>query len=131
MSTQLTHAYFNKGDTIYRWNSDSSFAYIIEEGSVGISSPRGLELGILTKGQLLGEISHYSGGKHSVSAEAMETTVLRVIDASIIQKKISEADPVCRAIINALSSRINDANSLAERLWEELEIYKSIRKEGL
>ena len=38
------------------------------------------------------------------------------------------ADPVLTAIIRGLSLRIGDANTLAEKYWLELSLYKSLDK---
>ena len=41
---------------------------------------------------------------------------------------MNSADPVLSAIIRGLSLRIGDANSLAEKHWLELSVYKSLGK---
>jgi hypothetical protein len=39
---------------------------------------------------------------------------------------MAQADPICNAIIRGLALRISDVNTLAEKYWRELNIYKSI-----
>ena len=41
---------------------------------------------------------------------------------------MNKADPVLAAIIRGLSLRIGDANTLAEKHWLELNVYKSLKK---
>ena len=41
---------------------------------------------------------------------------------------MKKADPVLAAIIRGVSRRIGDANTLAEKHWLELNVYKSLKK---
>ena len=42
-------------------------------------------------------------------------------------EKLESADPVLGAIIRGLANRIGDANALAEKHWQELSLYKSLK----
>jgi hypothetical protein len=48
------------------------------------------------------------------------------LDEPVFRAKMAQADPICNAIIRGLALRISDANTLAEKYWRELNIYKSI-----
>ena len=48
------------------------------------------------------------------------------LDEPIFRAEMAQAGPMCNAIIRGLALRISDANTLAEKYWVELNIYKSI-----
>ena len=48
-------------------------------------------------------------------------------DRAKINEKLESADPVLGAIIRGLANRIGDANELAEKHWQELSLYKSLK----
>ena len=65
-----------------------------------------------------------------MTVKAKVDSVIIKIDEPTFREKLQQADPVCNAIIRGLALRISDANSLAEKYWRELSIYKSIDGEN-
>ena len=120
---------FKKDDVIYSHNDLSNKVYLIESGEVKILSKHGLQLGILKEGEIFGEVGHIIESPRSVTAIALNNTLIKVIDEKAIKEKMNNADPVLSAIIRGLSLRIGDANDLAEKFWLELNIYKSLKED--
>lgn len=122
---QITN--FNEGDSIYSIDDRSDFVYLIHSGQVGIYSRHGLELGSLGEGEIFGEVGRVIGTLRTVNARAKTSCRLFLIEWCKINEKLESADPVLGAIIRGLANRIGDANALAEKHWQELSLYKSLK----
>ena len=120
---------YKKDDVIYSHNDLSNKVYLIENGEVKILSKHGLQLGVLKEGEIFGEVGHIIESPRTVTAIALNNTLIKVIDEKAIKEKMNNADPVLSAIIRGLSLRIGDANDLAEKFWLELNIYKSLKED--
>ena len=117
---------FNEGDLIYSIGDEAKNVYLIHSGHISIRSKHGLELGNLGPGEIFGEVGRVINSPRTVTAKAKTDCVVYEIDWGNLQKKLDEADPVLVAITRGLSLRIGDANELAEKLWLELSVYKSL-----
>ena len=120
-------ANFSKGDNIYSIDEKSDFVYLIHSGQVGIYSRHGLELGSLGEGEIFGEVGRVIGTLRTVNARAKTDCKVFLIEWAKINEKLESADPVIGAIIRGLANRIGDANELAEKHWQELSLYKSLK----
>jgi len=120
-------ANFSKGDSIYSIDEKSDFVYLIHSGQVGIYSRHGLELGSLGEGEIFGEVGRVIGTLRTVNARAKTDCKVFLIEWAKINEKLESADPVLGAIIRGLANRIGDANELAEKNWQELSLYKSLK----
>ena len=120
-------ANFSKGDSIYSIDEKSDFVYLIHSGQVGIYSRHGLELGSLGEGEIFGEVGRVIGTLRTVNARAKTDCKVFLIEWVKINEKLENADPVLGAIIRGLANRIGDANELAEKHWQELSLYKSLK----
>ena len=120
-------ANFIKGDSIYSIDEKSDFVYLIHSGQVGIYSRHGLELGSLGEGEIFGEVGRVIGTLRTVNARAKTDCKVFLIEWAKINEKLESADPVLGAIIRGLANRIGDANELAEKHWQELSLYKSLK----
>ena len=117
---------FDEGEIVYSLGADAKNIYLIHSGHVSIRSKHGLELGLLGPGEIFGEVGRVIGSPRTVTAKAKTDCILYEIEWKKLQKKLDEADPVLVAISRGLSLRIGDANDLAEKLWLELSVYKSL-----
>jgi len=119
---------FKAGETIYSHNDPAEYVFLIHSGKVRIESKHGLELGVLDTGEIFGEVGHIIETPRTVTAIPITNCLIKVINQKTIKEKMNIADPVLTAIIRGLSLRIGDANTLAEKHWLELSIYKSLGK---
>ena len=117
---------FNEGALIYSIGDEAKNVYLIHSGHISIRSKHGLELGNHGPGEIFGEVGRVINSPRTVTAKAKTDCVVYEIDWANLQKKLDEADPVLVAITRGLSLRIGDANELAEKLWLELSVYKSL-----
>ena len=117
---------FDEGDIVYSLGDEAKNVYLIHSGHVSIRSKHGLELGLLGPGEIFGEVGRVIGSPRTVTAKAKTSCILYEIEWEKLRQKLDDADPVMVAITRGLSLRIGDANDLAEKLWLELGVYKSL-----
>ena len=118
---------FKKGEVIFETNEKSDELFLINSGSVEIQSREGFLLVTLGEGELFGEMASIMGERERTARAVTATTaVIDVIDASTMQRKLGEADPVLRALIRNLTNRLADANQMNEEQWQQLTIYHSL-----
>ena len=118
---------FKKGDVIFETSEKSDELYLIHSGQVEIRSREGLLLATLGEGELFGEMASIMGERERTARAVTATPALiDVIDASTMQRKLGDADPVLRALIRNLTNRLADANQMNEEQWQRLNIYRSL-----
>ena len=105
---------FERDHFIFREHESGERAYIIAEGSVEIlkESDEGLvSLRVLKAGAMFGELALIDDSPRMASAKAINGPVeLPEIDQKTFKKKLSDADPFTRGLINILA---DTARSLA------------------
>ena len=105
---------FERDHFIFREHESGERAYIIAEGSVEIlkESAEGLvSLRVLKEGAMFGELALIDDSPRMASAKAINGPVeLLEIDQKTFKKKLSDADPFTRGLINILA---DTARSLA------------------
>ena len=105
---------FERDHFIFREHESGERAYIIAEGSVEIlkESDEGLvSLRVLNVGAMFGELALIDNSPRMASAKAINGPVeLLEIDQKTFKKKLSDADPFTRGLINILA---DTARSLA------------------
>ena len=119
---------FKQGDVIFETTERSDELYLIHTGSVEIRSHEGLVLATLNQGEMA---SIMGERERTATAVAGANTVIDVIDATTMQRKLGEADPVLRALIRNLTFRLADANRMNEERWQQLNIYRSLTPEEI
>ena len=118
---------FKKGEVIFETNEKIDELFLINSGKVEIRSREGFLLATLGEGELFGEMASIMGERERTArAVSASTSVIDVIDASTMQRKLGEADPVLRALIRNLTNRLADANQKNEDQWQQLNIYRSL-----
>jgi len=105
---------FERDHFIFREHEPGDRAYIITEGSVEIlkEGAEGLvSLRVLNVGAMFGELALIDNSPRMASAKAIKGPVeLLEIDQKTFTKKLSDADPFTRGLINILA---DTARSLA------------------
>ena len=103
---------FEKGHLIFREHESGDNAFIIAEGKVEIlrESPEGpMSLRILHKGAMFGEMALIDDQPRMASAKAIDGPVeLLEINKKMFKKKLVEADPFTRGLINILADTVRD-----------------------
>ena len=123
---------FKEGDVIFDISEKSDDLYLIHTGTVQIESSEGMELSTLRQGEMFGEMASILGERERTArAVALTNVIVDVIDSKTMQRKLSEADPVLRALVRNLTIRLADANEMNERQWQMLNVYRSLSPEDI
>jgi len=107
------------GRYIFREGESGDLAFIVTEGVVEITRKVNGEkvvLGEVPKGGLFGEMALLNEKPRMASAYAQDEVKLLVISRAQMTKKMSDADPFYRALIEVLSSHVR---SVADKLGDE------------
>ena len=118
---------FKQGAVIFEISEKSDELYLIHTGKVEIRSRDGLLLATLGEGELFGEMASIMGERERTArAVAATNAVIDVIDSTTMQRKLGDADPVLGALIRNLTNRLADPNTMNEKQWQQLNIYRSL-----
>ena len=103
---------FEKDHLIFREHESGDNAFIIAEGKVEIlreTSEGPMSLRILHKGAMFGEMALIDDQPRMASAKAIDGPVeLLEINKKMFKKKLVEADPFTRGLINILADTVRD-----------------------
>ena len=81
---------------------------------------------------MFGEMASILGEReHTARAVAQNNVVVDVIDSKTMRRKLSDLDPVLRALVSNLTIRLADANEMNERQWQMLNVYRSLSPEDI
>lgn len=98
---------------LFRENDRSRELYLIQSGTVKVYRTAGgkeVELAVLEKGAVLGEMALIDGKPRSASVKALEETSVIIIDAETFHSKVKGIPPWFLSIIRNTSQKIRQAN---------------------
>jgi len=111
---------FKKGEVIFLDGDEIDKLYVINKGKVKISkiSEDGKEqiIRILEPGDFMGELSLFKQSPLNSTAEALEPTLMCVIEGEKIKDIIYKNPGISIKIIEELSNRLEQSDRLVERL---------------
>jgi len=126
----LTRDVYEKDKIIFREGQESTDAFVIESGRIGVfktADGKLVRLAVLEKGAMFGEMAAVTGEKRSATTIALEQSVVVRISRSMVQQKIGACDPFIKALIHILINnlgRVNERyavqNKVAEKLLHDL-----------
>jgi CRP-like cAMP-binding protein len=117
---------FKAGQTIYKASTMPDGAYIVHSGEVDLVSPGHMHLTTLHAGEIFGEIGQLLDERRTVNAIARTDCILTHVSSAVLTQKMEKVDPAIKGIIRALATRLTEANSTNEKIWSELQMYKSL-----
>ena len=100
---------FNKGDLVLREGDIPNGAYLVQEGKIEVFTLRDqhkCHIAYVGKEEVIGEMGLIDDAPRSASAIAVEPTVCIFVDRPTFEAKMRAADPIVRALIRILSSRL-------------------------
>jgi CRP-like cAMP-binding protein len=116
----ITDKEYKKGESIYLSGDTGKRLYVINQGKVKIFriSEAGKEqiIRILYPGDFMGELSLFAHAPVDSSAEALEPTMVCVIDGDKLSQIMKEVPSIAIKIIEELSKRLLNAENLIESL---------------
>lgn len=107
MTTQGQHEGLRRrhiaaGEIIFKEGDAGDYAYIIEEGSVEISTVidgKPVVLNVLNQGIMFGELALVDGRTRSASATANTDVLLTVVTKEQVNMRVESADPILRMLL--------------------------------
>lgn len=107
---------------LFRENDRSRELYIIQSGAVKVYRTAGgkeIELAVLQKGSVLGEMALIDGKPRSASAKVLQDCEVILIDADTFHNKIKGVPPWFLSIIRMTSQKIRQANRRLQSISSE------------
>lgn len=107
-----SHARFAPGEVIFREGDQPTTAFLIESGVVEITADQGghpVVLSRLGAGDLLGEMAVIDESPRTATAMAIDACVALVIDRAQINERLTQTDPIVRALLEGQLKRYRGA----------------------
>jgi CRP/FNR family transcriptional regulator, cyclic AMP receptor protein len=104
---------FKAGAHLFHENDHSRELYIVQAGTIKVFrqiGTREVELALMEKGSVFGEMALIDGKPRSASARAVSDAIVAIIDAQSFESKIRGVPPWYLSIIKIISSKIRKAN---------------------
>lgn len=108
MSEQANTRVLSSGDVLFREGDRADCAYIIESGSLEISThSEGQHVIIcrLTAGEIVGEMGVIDSAPRTATAVALDETRLMVVTRNQLTERIAQADPILKLLVKILLDR--------------------------
>lgn len=108
---KLVRREFQPGETIFLEGNRADCAWLVESGFVEIFRRAGKNEMIIAsvgRGGILGEMALIDRGNRSASARAVEKSVLVGVPVAAFDKRLTDADPVLRRILEKFSQIIRN-----------------------
>lgn len=125
-----------EGRLLFKQGDPADDAFLIKQGSLKIIQEHEgnfTELGVIVKGEIVGEMALLSGGKaYSASAEATEEVLVDVVRGSVLKAKLETGDATMRNVIQGLINRLYNSNKKLIALQKDIAATKGEedRREG-
>jgi len=112
------HRLYHKGDFIYQAGDQLKSLFVIHQGKIKITrySDEGKEqvIRILSSGEFLGELALFNDALVSTYAEAIEPTIICLVDNKRLKNLMSKSPTISYKMLNELSNRLEKAEALIE-----------------
>ncbi len=113
-----THQKLNKGDFIYQAGEHLNSLFVIHRGKIKITrlTEDGKEqvIRILSHGDFLGELALFNEMKVSTYAEAIEPTIVCLLDQRKLKHLLTQSPTLSLKMMHELSNRLEKAEALIE-----------------
>jgi EAL domain-containing protein (putative c-di-GMP-specific phosphodiesterase class I) len=113
MPSPFEHHVFPPGTPIFREGEPGDCAYVIERGSVEISSlraGRSVRFALLGESELFGEMALVDGEVRSATATALEETEVVILTQERVHKELGRADPLLHLLLRVTLDRLRSTN---------------------
>jgi CRP/FNR family transcriptional regulator, cyclic AMP receptor protein len=110
---------FKPGAHLFHENDRSRELYVIQTGNVKVyrtQNGREVELAVLGKGSVLGEMALIDGRSRSASAKALDDCTVSIIDAEVFHDRIKGVPTWFMTVIKMTCQKIRNANRLLQSM---------------
>ena len=100
--------YWKAGQTIYNFNDESDFAYLLKKGEVQIISDRNINVGFINENEVFGEQSILLGTRRTVTAKASKDSEAMKIPRENLLKEYEKSSILIKAILRSTYLRLTN-----------------------
>jgi len=111
------------GTTIYNFNDESDFAYLLKEGEIQIISEKGIKVGFINENEIFGEQSILLNTKRTVTAKAAKDSSAIKINRETLQKEFEKSSVLLKAILRSTYMRLLNLDNTIEKDLKDLESF--------
>lgn len=111
---ELEERVFEAEERIIEQGDPAMEAFLIVSGKVRVSVEKdgqSVKLAELGPDEIFGETALFKGSDYGAHVDAAERTVLVPITPDILDRKIKSCDPMLRALIRMMMTRLRQANA--------------------
>jgi EAL domain-containing protein (putative c-di-GMP-specific phosphodiesterase class I) len=124
MFDELNRVIYEGGELIFNAGDEGDCAYLIEEGAVEIfviDQDKERRIGLMSKGEMFGEVSLIDYGPRTATVRTVERTVLVPITRELMQKLLNRSDPILRHFLLIILDRFrsNRGNAVVPPISSE------------
>ena len=108
-----------KGELLFNEGDLSKSMYFVQSGSLRLFKKKGtssIELGMIHKGEVIGEMGFLDGGPRSASAEAMHDVDLLEITNTSLVENLKTMPPWLMVLLKTIVNRLRSANNKIRQL---------------
>ena len=108
-----------KGEMLFSEGDPSKAMYFVQNGTIRLFKKKGtssIELGMIHKGEVIGEMGFLDGGARSASAEAMHDTELMEISGQSMVEQMKVLPSWLMVLLKTIVNRLRSANNKIRQL---------------
>ncbi|MGE4231848.1 MAG: Crp/Fnr family transcriptional regulator [Bacteriovoracia bacterium] len=108
-----------KGEILFKEGDASRSMYFVQNGMIRLFKQKGassIELGMIRKGEVIGEMGFLDGGPRSASAEALHETELVEITNQHLAAQLKVMPPWLIVLLKTVVNRLRNANNKIRQL---------------
>ena len=104
--------FYKKGEAVFRVGESSNAVFLLISGEVGLFFPTDLSEPYMhiRESETFGEMGLIEGELRNARATCLTDCLVVHIERADFDAKYEDADPLIRALVRSLSSRLRDAN---------------------
>lgn len=124
MFDDLKREIYASGQTIFETGDVGDCAYLVEEGTVEIvvlDQNKECRIGLMGKGEMIGEASLIEGSTRTATARAVERTVLVPFTRELMDKLLKNCDPILRHLLLIILNRFRSSRNNTQDVEKDVE----------
>lgn len=114
---------YRKGDPIVRQGEKGSHMYVLQRGRVEVvqeTDGREIRLGVLSQGDVFGEMAIFEHEVRSATIRALEDSRVLTVDRRTFLRRVQEDPSLAFHILRSLSHRVRELDGEVSRLRARL-----------
>ena len=106
--------YWKAGETIYNFNDESDFAYLLKKGEIQIISDKNIKVGFINENEVFGEQSILLGTRRTVTAKATKDSEAVKIPKERLLREYENSPILIKAILRSTYCRLTNLDHILQ-----------------